>query len=124
MARSVTEWIGATDDQVPPPRVRIRVYDRFEGKCHRCGRFIRPGEYWVCEHLVALINKGENRERNLGCTCRNCVPLKNADDLTEKSAIADKRKKHLLPKEPGRGWQKIPPGFKRNYRTGRMEKVT
>lgn len=124
MARSVSEWIGATDDQVPPPRVRIRVYDRWHGRCHCCKRVIRSGEYWQCDHVIALINGGQNRETNLAPACRNCCYEKTADDLAEKSAVADKRKKHLLPKGPGRGFRKSPPGFRFSWKSGRMEKVT
>jgi len=121
MARSVDMWVGATDDAIPPPRVRIRVFDAHGGKCHRCGRKIRPGEYWVCEHMVALINGGRNAEDNLDLTCRNCVPLKNADDMAEKSKRARVQKKHLLPKERGRGFRR-PEGAKFDWSAGRYVK--
>lgn len=100
--RTVEEWVGANDDQTPPPRVRIRVFEAKGGLCHRCGRKIMAGEYWVCEHLIALCNGGKNAESNLDLTCRNCVPAKNADDLAEKSKVADIKKKHLLPKPKSR----------------------
>lgn len=32
MARSVEEWIGRTDDAKVPPRVRLRIFERFEEK--------------------------------------------------------------------------------------------
>ena len=34
MARSVPEWVGKSDDTRVPPRVRIRVYDAYDGVCH------------------------------------------------------------------------------------------
>ena len=102
MSRSVPEWIGKTDNTPVPDRVRIRVFDAKEGKCHSCGRKIRAGERWTCEHLVAIINGGANAERNLGLTCSLCLPAKNAADVAEKSKVADIRKKYLLPKPKSR----------------------
>jgi 5-methylcytosine-specific restriction endonuclease McrA len=121
--RSTEEWIGKNDDQTPPPRVRIRVFDSAGGKCHLCGRKISAGEYWQCDHVIALCNGGINRESNLLPACRNCCYRKTGEDIAEKSAIAEKRKKHLLPKEPkGRGFQK-PPGMKFDWKTGRYQKA-
>jgi 5-methylcytosine-specific restriction enzyme A len=88
MARSVPEWIGRTDDTPVPPRVRLRVLERF-GRCcdpdRGCGRPLRPGDRWTCDHIVALINGGENRERNLHPLCAWCEPPKTRDDVREKS---------------------------------------
>lgn len=97
MSRSVEEWIGKTDDQVPPPRVRLRVFDAANGRCHVCSRKILAGEYWQCDHTHALVNGGRNAEGNLAPACRNCCYSKTAEDVAEKSAIADKRKKFILP---------------------------
>jgi 5-methylcytosine-specific restriction protein A len=102
LPRSVTEWIGKTDDTPAPPRVRVRVFERCEGKCGQCGRKIRPGEGWTLEHLIALINSGENRERNLGVTCNWCLPEKNAADVAEKAKTYAVRSKHILPRAPSR----------------------
>lgn len=123
MSRSVDMWVGATDDTPAPPRVRLRVWERRKGLCHRCGRLIRAGEKWTLEHLVAVILGGRNAEDNMGLTCSNCLAPKNAEDMAAKSKIADIRKKHLLPKERGRGFRKLPPGFKYSWRTGRVERV-
>ena len=56
---------------------------------------IAAGERWTLEHLVALINGGANREANLGVTCDWCLPIKNAEDVAEKSIVAKKRAKHI-----------------------------
>lgn len=95
MVRSVDEWVGATDDAVPPPRVRIRVFDTNKGCCHICGRRIAGGEYWQADHVIALCNGGANRESNLKPACRNCCYAKTAEDVAEKSKVARIRKKHL-----------------------------
>jgi hypothetical protein len=59
-----------------------------------------PGESWTCEHLKAVINGGANAEPNLGLTCSNCLPEKNAADVAEKSETYDMRRKHVLPRQP------------------------
>lgn len=56
MSRTVDEWIGKDDDAVPPPRVRLRVFDTAGGLCHLCSRKIPAGEYWQCDHVIALVN--------------------------------------------------------------------
>jgi 5-methylcytosine-specific restriction endonuclease McrA len=112
--RSVPEWVGANPDTVPPPRVRVRLFEEKGGRCHRCTRKILVGEYWVCEHLIALINwrateeaPHGNRESNLDLTCRNCIQPKNAEDVAEKSEVATIRKKHILPREKPRSkWKR------------------
>jgi hypothetical protein len=88
MPRSVAEWFGRTDDTQPPPRVRLRVLQRFDRCCDPeggCGRTIRPGDRWSCDHRIAIINGGENRERNLHPLCEWCDPRKTAADVAEKS---------------------------------------
>lgn len=93
--RSVPEWIGKTDDQAPPPRVRVRVFERHNGRCHQCSRKIAPGDKWTLEHVKALVNGGENRESNLAITCSWCLPGKNAEDVAEKARVYRKRAKHI-----------------------------
>jgi 5-methylcytosine-specific restriction protein A len=102
LPRSVAEWIGKSDDTPAPPRVRLRVWDRCEGKCHRCARAIPTGDAWILEHLIALINGGENRERNLCLTCSWCKPIKDAEDVAVKAETYRVRSKHILPREPSR----------------------
>lgn len=95
MARSVEEWVGKDDDAMPPPRVRIRIFDTHGGKCRICGRLIRGGEYWQQGHIVALCNGGPNRESNMSPECRTCCYAKTAEDIAEKSKVARIRSKHL-----------------------------
>lgn len=102
MARSVALWVGRTDDTAAPPRVRLRVWDRCEGRCGQCGRKIRPGEGWTLEHLIALINGGKNAEDNLGVTCDWCLPAKNAADVAQKAKTAAVRAKHLGIRPPSK----------------------
>lgn len=107
--RSVAEWIGKTPDAAVPDRVRVRVFDRQQARCHSCRRKIRAGEKWTCEHLIALINwratkeqPHGNRESNLDITCDWCLPAKNAADVADKSKVYATRAKHLGLKKPSR----------------------
>lgn len=93
--RAVDEWIGATDDTPVPPRVKLRVFERAQGICHIAKRKIRPGEPWDAEHVIALINGGENRESNLAPALRAKHPEKTARDMAEKSRNYRKRKSNL-----------------------------
>lgn len=95
MARSVNAWVGKTDDTPVPPRVRLRVWDREEEKCHRCRRQIPAVDAWIIEHRLAIILGGANAEPNLCLTCSWCKPVKDAEDAAAKSKTADVRKKHL-----------------------------
>ncbi|MCO5156616.1 MAG: HNH endonuclease [Aquamicrobium sp.] len=94
MARPVKEWIGDTDDQRAPPRVRLRVFDRESGKCHICRQPI-IGKKWALDHVTALINGGENRESNLKPVHIACHAEKTAADVAEKAKVAARRKAHL-----------------------------
>lgn len=113
MTRSVPEWIGRTDDTAAPPRVRARVFERCNGRCHRCGRKINAGEKWTLEHLIAIINGGRNAESNLSVTCDWCLPVKNAEDVAIKAKSAKVRQAHIgirpAPKMRGQGFRKAPP---------------
>lgn len=95
MARTVREWIGKTDDQPVPPRVKLRVFDSTGGICSGCFRKILGGMRWICDHKLALINGGENRESNLQPLCLLCNLSKTAVDVAQKSKTARVRLKHL-----------------------------
>jgi 5-methylcytosine-specific restriction protein A len=104
--RAVEEWVGKTDDTKAPPHVRLRIFQREDGRCHISGRKIMPGEPWDLEHKIALCNGGENRESNLFPALRDKHREKTAEDVAEKSDVATKAKKHWLPKEPSRSFRK------------------
>ena len=95
MPRKTEEWIGATDDAKIPPRVRLRVFEKFEGVCQLSGRKIRAGDTWECDHIKALINGGEHRESNLQPALSAPHRKKTAEDVAQKAKDARVRKKHL-----------------------------
>lgn len=95
MTREVPEWIGATPDTPIPPRVKLRVFERHGGVCHISGRKITAGEPWECDHVIAIINGGENREGNLAPALRDKHRAKTAADVALKSRTAKRRAAHL-----------------------------
>lgn len=94
MARKTPEWIGDTDDQRAPPRVRQRIFDDCGGKCHICGVVI-VGKKWALDHVTALVNGGENRQSNLKPVHVACHAEKTRQDVAEKAAVNARRKSHL-----------------------------
>lgn len=113
MSRSLPEWCGKNDDTPIPPRVKIRVFDRSDGCCASCHRSVGGRLRPIYDHIVALINKGENRESNLQLLCHECSGTKSAADVQEKSVIYRKRakrlkvgKRHLIPGSKGSGFRK------------------
>lgn len=104
MTRTVPEWIGKTPDTAIPPRVRLRVFERANGRCQECGRRICAGDAWQADHVMALVNGGENRESNLRALCGWCHKEKTAQDVAEKSKVARVKAKHLGAKNPGRSF--------------------
>lgn len=95
-ARRVPEWIGKTPDSRPPPHVRVRIFTKYGGRCHWSDILIRPGDAWDVDHIIALINGGENRESNMAPILRG-KPHKDKTrrDVAEKSRVYRKRKAHL-----------------------------
>lgn len=114
MPRSVPEWIGKNDDSAIPPRVKLRVFDRFNGCCADCGRRIGGNLRAEYDHAVALINGGKNSESNLILRCSGCHVDKSNLDVRQKSVVYRKRlrhvgiktKKRLIPGSKGSGFRK------------------
>lgn len=99
--RAVPEWIGSSPDAGIPPRVRIRVFEKWDGRDHTTGRKILAGEAWDCDHIIALCNGGEHRESNLApILAGKPHKEKTATDVAEKSKVARIRKRHLGLRKP------------------------
>ena len=94
MARDVPEWIGKDDNTPIPPRVRLRVFIKHDGVCQECGVKI-INKRWICDHRIALINGGANREGNLGPIHETCDKTKTAADVKEKSKVYRKKAKNI-----------------------------
>jgi hypothetical protein len=80
-----------------PPRLRLRVLERYDPRCDPklgCGRPLRPGDAWTCDHIQAVINGGPNRESKLHPLCEWREPTKTQADVQEKSCVYRKRLRH------------------------------
>ena len=101
--RSLPEWIGKTDDSAVPPRVRLRIFQSYEGRCQcGCGRRILPGEAWDCEDTIAIINGGERRESNLKPWLAEHHKGKTARDVAIKSKTYRMASRHAGIRKPSR----------------------
>ncbi len=115
MPRALKEWIGKNDDSQVPPHVRLRVLKTAGGKCAECGTEIDGTKRWICDHRIAIINGGENRESNLGPIHEACDKTKTAADVAEKSRVYQKTAKNLGislrkgPKMKSQGFRPRPP---------------
>lgn len=95
MSRSVPLWVGKSDDEKIPPRVRLRVFEAYGGRCWISGRKIMPGDRWELDHKIALILGGRHDEANLAPVLSAEHRLKTADDVKLKAKIARVRAKHV-----------------------------
>lgn len=101
MSRWTLEWCGKTDNTPVPQRVRLRVFERDCGMCCNCQRVIVSGVRWSCDHKKALINGGQNREKNLQTLCWWCHDkIKTPADVKEKSDTYHTKSYHLGLKKP------------------------
>lgn len=103
MPRPVSEWIGKSDAHRAPQKVRDRLKQQFPD-CYLCSRKIEADEKMALDHVVALINGGENRESNLRPVHQKCHAIKTEADVAEKAKIAKKRQAYhgikTAPKRP------------------------
>jgi len=100
IGRSVKEWIGKTPDHMPPPAVRVRIFDRAKGICHICKIPIKLGDTWHCDHVQALVDGGENRESNMAPAHAPCNLEKASGEKTRKAKSDRVRARHIGTKTP------------------------
>lgn len=95
MARTVKPWVGKNDDSMPPPSVRLRIFNKYEGKCYISGEKIKAGDSWELDHVTALCNGGENTEENLAPVLKEVHKKKTNDDKAFKAKVDRLRQKHF-----------------------------
>lgn len=107
--RSVELWRGKTDDAAIPPRVRLRVFERYGGRCYVTGRKISPGDHWQLDHIKALCNGGTHSEDNLAPILAGKPHKdKTAVDVAQKSRDRSLKAKHFgaLARKPKSRWKR------------------
>jgi 5-methylcytosine-specific restriction enzyme A len=107
--RTVAEWVAKNDDKAVPTRVRLRVWERAQGFCEKCGRKIRSGMIWHVDHMHALALGGEHRERNMRVICTECHHIKTGGEAAVRAKSDRIRAKNIGIKKPRsiRGWKKF-----------------
>lgn len=95
MSRTVEEWQGKDDDTAIPARVKLRVFDLFGGRCNECRTRIAGSIRPAFDHVIALVNGGQNREGNLQLLCVPCHREKTGSDVAHKKVAYRKRCKAI-----------------------------
>lgn len=93
--RTVEEWIGKHDDQAIPPRVKLRVFAKYDGICQLSKRKIMPGDEWQIDHIVALWRGGQHRESNFQPVLKPPHQEKSSEEQSVQAKCDRTRKKHL-----------------------------
>ena len=103
--RLVDEWVGRTANSRPPQHVRVRIFDRYEGRCYITGVKLRPG-HWHLDHILALEDGGKNVESNLAPIDDVEHRKKTSSENSRRAAADAIRAKHIGAAEPTK--HKIP----------------
>lgn len=93
--RSVSEWIGKTDDTPPPPRVKDRIRDRQGNICALSGLPLGSDDVVQYDHIVPLWLGGRNSESNLQAVTSESHKRKTAAEAKVRAKCNRTRKKHL-----------------------------
>jgi len=96
--RTVKEWIGKTDDAKIPAAVRLRVFEKFGGKCALTGKKLQAGEFDL-DHIISLADGGQHRESNLHPVWRPKHREKTAKENSARAVVRAKKIKHFEPKK-------------------------
>jgi 5-methylcytosine-specific restriction enzyme A len=99
--RQVDEWQGKTDDARIPDRVRLRVFQKTQGRCQMCQCLLVPGK-WDVDHIIAIAAGGEHRELNLQPLCSGCHVGKTRQDIKTKAKIQRQAKKAAGIRKPSK----------------------
>lgn len=94
MARKTEEWIGKSDDTFPPPRVKLRLITKWDGRCADCGCKLGPASPAQFDHITPLRDGGENREGNLQPLCRPCHARKTGSEAHQRAKTDRLKAKH------------------------------
>lgn len=100
MARTTKEWIGKTDDAMPPPSVTLRIWERAKGRCASCDRKLMAGDKWGRDHITPLADGGRNVESNFQVLCDWCHGKKTAAENTSRAKVRTKARKNLGIRKP------------------------
>ena len=125
--RTVPEWVGKSDNSMPPGAVKDRIRDRQGDKCALTGHQFKPGDKVEYDHIIPLWLGGENREGNLQAVLDTAHKRKTQAEATVRSKVNKIRKKHRgIRKEPSMAgsknsrWKKLITGEVVDRHTGEI----
>lgn len=95
MARTVKEWIGRTDDAMPPKLCRLRIVERQGDKCALTGRPFTLKEKPQFDHITPLWLGGKNCESNLHAIHQDTHNAKTAAEATVRAKVNANRANDL-----------------------------
>ena len=113
MPRSIPEWIGTTDDAMPPQNVKLRILKRDHYRCRICGQKICDGDGTDFHHDPPLADGGENRESRIFPVHRKCHRMRTAQEALQRAeargskarAFGIKQSHNPLPGSRRSGWK-------------------
>lgn len=113
--RAVPQWVGRRPESMPGQIVLLRLYSKQDGKCAcGCGMVMNLERDEIdCDHIVALIDGGENAEGNLQLLLRAHHRTKTKAEATARSREREHKAKAFRHLDK--------PGFKTN-RSGKFKK--
>ena len=103
MSRSLSPWIGKTDDAAIPPRVKLRVWDRDNGTCQGpCHRKLGPSDKVHFDHKIPLKDGGPHSEDNLQLMCEGDHIRKTGLEAAARGLTHAIQKRHRGINKPSR----------------------
>jgi 5-methylcytosine-specific restriction protein A len=94
--RAVPEWVATHPDQAIPKAVKLRIWDRCDGRCHITGMKIDGlRDEYDFEHIKRLADGGEHRELNLALALRVPHRAKTAAENSAGAKADRMRLKHI-----------------------------
>lgn len=109
--RPVPEWVADHPMQEIPKRVKLRIWERCDGRCHITGAKIDAlRDDWDFDHIKRLADGGEHRELNLAPAFREKHREKTGQENSDAAKADRVRLKHIgqwpKPRRPlkGRGF--------------------
>ena len=102
---------------------RLKIWERHGGVCCLCDLPIDGvRDKWIVEHIVPLGLGGADDDTNTAPAHERCRRVKDRQDVPQIAKMKRQRARHLGIKKPSK-WRKPPEGWRKNWATGRMEKV-
>lgn len=122
--RPVPEWRGRRPESMPGQLVLLRLYAKQNGLCAcGCGRVMSfERDVIDCDHIVPLIDGGENVESNLQLMLQEHHRTKSSGEAVARGKERRHKAKAFSTLRKPSAFRK-PPGVKFNWSKGRYERT-